>query len=264
MLLSELLDRAELRSATVVRPPGRAGVDGRDVDVADVTNDTRQVGAGSLYVCIRGRTVDGHLLAGDAVAAGAVGLVVGHVVDAAVPQVVVGDPRAAMAPLAARLWGDPSRHLVVVGVTGTNGKTTVTQVLGRVLDRLGRRTAVLGTLDGPRTTPESSDLQRWLAARLAEGVDTVCMEVSSHGLAHNRVDEIDFDVGVFTNLSRDHLDEHGDMETYFEAKAKLFESRRTELGVVCRDDPYGARLLTGHGRECPPDWRRAAPTGSTT
>ena len=101
VLLSELLDRAELRSATVVRPPGRAGVDGRDVDVGDVTNDSRQVGAGSLFVCVRGRTVDGHVLAADAVAAGAVGLLVGHVVDADVPQVVVDDPRAAMGPLAA-------------------------------------------------------------------------------------------------------------------------------------------------------------------
>jgi UDP-N-acetylmuramoyl-L-alanyl-D-glutamate--2,6-diaminopimelate ligase len=249
VLLSELLDRAELAPATVLHPPGRAG----DVEVSDVTNDTRQVAPGALYVCIPGRTVDGHALAGAAVDAGAVALVVDHALDAGVPQVVVADPRAAMAPLAARLWGDPSRHLAVVGVTGTNGKTTVTQVLGRVLERLGRRTAVLGTLDGPRTTPESSDLQRWLAARRAESVDTVCMEVSSHGLAHGRVDEVRFDVGVFTNLSRDHLDEHGDMEAYFAAKARLFEAGRTAEGLVCRDDPYGARLLAGEGPGVPLD-----------
>jgi UDP-N-acetylmuramoyl-L-alanyl-D-glutamate--2,6-diaminopimelate ligase len=195
--------------------------------------------------------VDGHLLAPAAVAAGAVALVVDHPLAVAVPQVVVGDPRAAMATLAARRWGDPSRSLTVVGVTGTNGKTTVTQVLAQVLARLGRSTAVLGTLDGPRTTPESSDLQRWLAGRRDDGTDTVCMEVSSHGLAHGRVDEVCFDVGVFTNLSRDHLDEHGDMETYFAAKASLFGADRTALGVVCRDDPYGARLLAAEGPGLP-------------
>src|SRR4029077_20005944 len=164
------------------------------------------------------------------------------VVPVEVPQVVVAEARAAMAPVAAAFFGHPSRHLQVVGVTGTNGKTTTVHLLGAILQSAGRRGGVIGTLTGERTTPEAPELQARLASFRDDGATAVAMEVSSHALALHRADAVWFSVAVFTNLSQDHLDFHDTMEDYFAAKARLFEPTRTAIGVVNVDDPHG-RLL---------------------
>jgi UDP-N-acetylmuramoyl-L-alanyl-D-glutamate--2,6-diaminopimelate ligase len=167
-----------------------------------------------------------------------------------VPQVLVDDTRGAMPLAASTCWGDPSSRLSVVGVTGTNGKTTVVTLVGGVLAALGRQVRVVGTLTGARTTPEATDLQAMLAAYVDEGVDAVAMEVSSHALALHRVDGVHFEVAVFTNLGLDHLDFHGTVERYFEAKAALFEPDRSSVAVLDVDSPHG-RLL----RDAAPEGR---------
>ena len=212
------------------------------VAVTSVTHDSRQVTPGALFCCVPGRLADGHEFAPAAVAAGAVALLCQHDVSLDVPQVVVNDVRALMGPVAARFHGDPSSSLEVVGVTGTNGKTTVTHLLRAVLEADGRSTAVIGTLGGPRTTPESTDLQAQLAALRDEGTRSVAMEVSSHALALERVAGTRFRVAIFTNLSQDHLDVHGTMEDYFSVKARLFDPKYSDRAVVNADDKYGALL----------------------
>jgi len=218
------------------------GGDPRQVEVTSVTQDSSAVVPGSLYCCIRGARVDGHDLARDVVIAGARSLLVERIVDVAVPQVRVSSTRRGVAPAAAAFWGHPSRRLSVVGVTGTNGKTTTTHLLVTVLRTAGRKSGLVGTLSGPRTTPEAPVLQRQLAGFLEDGCEAVAMEVSSMALDQHRVDAIDFTAAVWTNLSQDHLDYHHDMESYFAAKATLFEPERCRLAVLNGDDPWGARL----------------------
>ncbi len=238
-----LADLALILDADLVGPdrPRAPG----EVTVTDVDHDSRRAGPGTLFACIRGATVDGHDHAADAVAAGADALLVDHRLDLPVPQLVVADTRPAMAHAAARVHGDPATALTVIGVTGTNGKTTVVSLLAAILDADGRRSDTIGTLTGGHstvTTPESTELQRRLARMRSEGIDAVAMEISSHALALHRVDGMLVDVAVFTNLSRDHLDFHGTMDAYFAAKARLFTPERTRRAVVNRDDPYG-RIL---------------------
>ncbi|MCU1379069.1 MAG: murE [Acidimicrobiales bacterium] len=212
------------------------------VEVTGVTHDSRRVGPGSLFCCIPGRLTDGHAYASAAVAAGAVALLCERPLGLATAEVVVADARAAMGPIAAAFHGHPSSALDVVGVTGTNGKTTTTFLLQAILEAAGRSTGVIGTLDGARTTPEAPDLQARLAELRDEGRQAVAMEVSSHALALDRVAGTRFRVAVFTNLSRDHLDFHDTMEDYFAAKARLFEPRYTDAAVVNADDPRGQLL----------------------
>jgi UDP-N-acetylmuramoyl-L-alanyl-D-glutamate--2,6-diaminopimelate ligase len=213
--------------------------------VTGVDFDSRSVAAGALFCCVPGEHTDGHRHAADAVAHGATSLLCEHVLDLDVTQVVVapGAVRPAMAAVAAAFWGHPARSLQTVGVTGTNGKTTTTHLIGAILEAAGRPTEVIGTLGGARTTPEAPDLQRYLAEAVRAGRRAVAMEVSSHALTQHRVDAVRFDVAAFTNLSRDHLDHHGSMEAYFEAKASLFTPERCRHAVVLADDPWGARLL---------------------
>ena len=213
--------------------------------VTSVAFDSRLVGAGTLFCCVPGEHTDGHLHAADAVSRGATSLLCDHFLELAVTQVQVptGSVRPAMARAAAAFWGHPDRKLEMVGVTGTNGKTTVTQLVGSILAAAGRSTAVIGTLGGTRTTPEAPDLQQYLAEYVADGLQTVVMEVSSHAITQHRVDAVQYEVAAFTNLSRDHLDHHGSMEAYFEAKAALFTADRCRHAVVFADDPWGARLL---------------------
>jgi UDP-N-acetylmuramoyl-L-alanyl-D-glutamate--2,6-diaminopimelate ligase len=213
-----------------------------DVEITDLTLDSTQAGPGTLFCCVTGRLHDGHDFAPTAVAAGAPALLVERPLALDVTQVVVPDTRLATALVAATVNGHPSDAMCVVGVTGTNGKTTTTHLLANILTQDGRRTEVLGTLTGARTTPEAPDLQRRLAEWRAAGTEAVAMEVSSHALALRRVDGTRFRVGVFTNLSRDHLDFHHTMEAYFEAKARLFTPELVERAVVNLDSPYG-RLL---------------------
>ncbi len=218
-----------------------AGPD-RDPDVNAVVHDTRAVADGALFCCVRGSHTDGHDLAPAAVAAGAVALLVDHELPLDVPQLVVDDVRAALGPVSDAFWDHPSRHLDVLGVTGTSGKTTVTHLLAAVFAAAGRPCGVIGTLSGARTTPEAPELQAVLADHVRRGDAAVAMEVSSHGLDQGRVVATHFAAALFTNLSQDHLDYHGTMEAYFRAKAGLFRREYTTDAIVCVDEPWGRRL----------------------
>jgi UDP-N-acetylmuramoyl-L-alanyl-D-glutamate--2,6-diaminopimelate ligase len=219
--------------------------------VTDVVLDTRTVTPGALFCCVPGARVDGHDLAPAALAAGAAALCVERPLDLAAPQLVVGSVRAALAPVAATFFGRPSRRLDLVGVTGTNGKTTTTFMLEAILRAAGLVPGLVGTVEvriGPErrpvahTTPEAPDLQRLLAEMADSGVQAAAMEVSSHGLDQGRVDQTRFRAAVFTNLTQDHLDYHPDLEAYFQAKRRLFTPAFSALAVVNTDDPYGRRL----------------------
>lgn len=220
------------------------------VEIGDLAYDSRRVGPGTLFFCAPGERFDRHDFAAEAVGRGAVALVVERELAVGVPQVVVEDARAAMAPLAARFWGDPTAELKVVGITGTNGKTTTAFLAREILEAAGTSCGLLGTVKQvvggeeeavERTTPEAIDLQATFRRMLEAGDRACAMEVSSHALALHRADAIHFEVALFTNLTREHLDFHEDMEAYFQAKRLLFE---TEPGaaVVNVDDPYGRRL----------------------
>jgi UDP-N-acetylmuramoyl-L-alanyl-D-glutamate--2,6-diaminopimelate ligase len=200
---------------------------------------------GALYCCLPGNRFDGHDFAPDAVAVGASALLCERLLPLDVVQVRVGQgqARAAMAQVAAAFHGHPGDSLRVVGVTGTNGKTTVTHLLRAVFEANGWPTAVMGTLDGGLTTPDAPSVQRSLATYRDGGQSAVAMEVSSHALIQHRVDAIRFVVAIFTNLSQDHLDYHRTMDAYFSAKSLLFTPGRTDAGVVNADDPWGRRLL---------------------
>jgi UDP-N-acetylmuramoyl-L-alanyl-D-glutamate--2,6-diaminopimelate ligase len=241
MTLRQLAEQLHSRlGRAVVTHAGPAGQP--DPEIRRVVYDSRRAADGSLFCCVPGQQVDGHAFAGDAVARGAVALLVEHRLGMDVPQIEVPDARRATAEAAAIFWGDPSTQLAVIGVTGTNGKTTVTHLLGSVLSGAGWPCAVLGTLSGSRTTPEAPDLQEAFASARASGARAVAMEVSSHALALERVVGTHFAVAVFTNLGQDHLDFHGSEAAYFAAKARLFEADRSDRAVVNLDDPHG-RLL---------------------
>jgi UDP-N-acetylmuramoyl-L-alanyl-D-glutamate--2,6-diaminopimelate ligase len=219
--------------------------------VHDVAHDPRDVRPGAMFFCVPGANADGHALAAAATAAGAVALVVERWLDVDVPQVLVGSTRTVMGPVSSLVFGHPAASMTVVGVTGTNGKTTVTYLLESVFRRAGLAPGVIGTtgarvdgtpVDLAHTTPEAPDLQRLLARMRAAGVRAVAMEVSSHALAYQRVNGIAFDAAMFTNLSQDHLDLHQTMEDYYAAKASLFAPERARRGVVNADDPWGRRL----------------------
>jgi UDP-N-acetylmuramoyl-L-alanyl-D-glutamate--2,6-diaminopimelate ligase len=232
--------------------PGAAPEGARDLEISDLAYDNRLVTPGTLFFCVVGFTRDGHDFANDAIARGAVALVVERRLALDVPQIEVPSVRATMAPAASALYGDPTAHLTTVGVTGTNGKTTSAFLMRALLEAGGRQTGLLGTVksviggvehDVQRTTPEAIDLQRTFRAML-DGGDRACvMEVSSHALALRRADAIHFAAAIFTNLTQDHLDFHPSMEDYFAAKRMLFRGTAPPgASVVNVDDAYGARL----------------------
>jgi UDP-N-acetylmuramoyl-L-alanyl-D-glutamate--2,6-diaminopimelate ligase len=213
--------------------------------ISGVVHDSRRVGSGSLFCCVRGDLADGHEFAPTAVAAGAMALLVDRPLALDVAQVVVPDVRLAMGPLAASFHGHPSRSLALVGVTGTNGKTTTTSLIASVLEASGMPTGLIGTLTGVHTTPEGPELQELLAEFRDAGKTAVVMEVSSHALALHRVEGTHFDLALFTNLGRDHLDLHGTVERYFAAKALLFEPSLAARGIANVDDIHGRLLVDG-------------------
>ncbi|MGD1051041.1 MAG: UDP-N-acetylmuramoyl-L-alanyl-D-glutamate--2,6-diaminopimelate ligase [Solirubrobacteraceae bacterium] len=224
------------------------------IEITSLAYDSRSVTPGALFFCVRGGSSDGHEHAADALARGAVALVVERPLGLGVPEVEVPSARAAMAEMAVRFYGDPSATLEVVGVTGTNGKTTSVFLLAGLFDAAGRQCGLLGTVksviggrEGPviHTTPEAIDLQASFRAML-DGGDRVCaMEVSSHALAQHRVERTRFSAALFTNLTQDHLDFHDSMEAYFAAKRSLFDGELA-LRVINLDDGYGRRLLADH------------------
>ncbi|MGH9076069.1 MAG: UDP-N-acetylmuramoyl-L-alanyl-D-glutamate--2,6-diaminopimelate ligase [Acidimicrobiales bacterium] len=236
------LDALVREAGALIEPAPRIDGDG-SVEVEGMTHASTQVTPGSLFACIPGRAHDGHAFAPAAVAAGAGALVVDRHLDLPVPQVVVDRVRPALGPLADALWDHPSRHIQVIGVTGTNGKTTTVSLLAAIFEAHGWRSATIGTLTQARTTPEAPELQARLAELRRQGVGAVVMEVSSHALDQDRVGAIRFAAAVLTNVTQDHLDYHGTMEAYFQAKARLFDPRRAAVSVVNADDQLGSRLL---------------------
>jgi len=228
------------------------------VQVTDVTHDSRAAGPGVLVACRPGLRVDGHDFAPQAVTAGTPALLVERVLDLDIPQVAVDDVAAALGPAAALVHGHPSRALTLLGVTGTNGKTTTAFLLEAALRAAGARTGLVGTIrtqvadevvEGIRTTPEATDLQRLLHRMVDTGVSAAAMEVSSHGLTLGRVAGTGFAAAAFTNLSQDHLDFHPDLAAYEAAKTTLFTAGYTEVAVVNTDGAAGGRIARAARRE---------------
>lgn len=223
-----------------------AGVEPRpswaDIEIKDVSHDSRTVDPGALFAAIRGVSTDGHDYAASATRAGAVALLVERPMGLGVPELQVRSVRESLGPVASAVHGRPSQSLQLIGITGTNGKTTTVHILCRLLQSLGVSVASIGTLTGELTTPEASELQRRLANSVRREETVVAMEVSSHGLAQHRVDGCRFTVGAFTNLGNDHLDYHGTIEEYFAAKRSLFSPGLSDLAVVNVDSEFGSRL----------------------
>ena len=227
------------------------------VSTSGITHDSRQIRPGDVYAALPGANTHGARFAAEAAEAGAVAVLTdaagsAQVVAAGLPAMVAQDPRAVMGELAARIYGRPGDELLLIGVTGTNGKTTLTHLLEAALRSAGQITGVIGTVGtlidqdlvpSARTTPEATDLHALLAVMLERGVTAVAMEVSSHALVLGRVDGLVFDLAVFTNLSHDHLDFHRDMDDYFAAKSSLFRPERARQALVCVDDKWGEQLL---------------------
>ncbi|MFY9470347.1 MAG: UDP-N-acetylmuramoyl-L-alanyl-D-glutamate--2,6-diaminopimelate ligase [Solirubrobacterales bacterium] len=221
-------------------------------EISDLAYASMDAGPGSLFFCVQGFAADGHQFAADAVSGGAAALVCERPLDLGVPEHVVDDARAAMPRIARRFYGDPSREVDVVGITGTNGKTTVAYLVRQILEAAGRPCGLIGTVEwiiagrarpAARTTPEAIELLRALREMADVGERVCAVEVSSHALELGRADGVAFAAAVFTNLSQDHLDFHESMEDYFAAKRLLFASRPGRA-IVNVDDAYGARLAT--------------------
>ncbi len=243
MLLSELLKRTE---HTLL---------GEDREIQSLQYNSRKVGAGDVFFCVVGTFADGHAYAEQAVAAGAAVLVVERALPFEVTQVLVGNTRIAMAEMAAAYYGYPTQTLPVAGITGTSGKTSTTYMLKAIAETAGKKVGLIGTirnmigdkeLPSEHTTPESVDLQALMRRMKDEGVDLVVMEVSSHSLDQRRVHGIEFDVGVFTNLTQDHLDYHKNFDNYLAAKKLLF--MQSKFAIVNADDPHSAKMLEDIGK----------------
>jgi UDP-N-acetylmuramoyl-L-alanyl-D-glutamate--2,6-diaminopimelate ligase len=225
-----------------------------------IAYDSRQVKPGAIFVALRGVHADGARFAAQAVSLGAIAVVAESAAPAgvSVPWVRVPNARAALAELAAGFFGNPSEELVLVGITGTNGKTTTSYLLSEIFESAGLKCGRIGTIgylvggreeNASRTTPEAPDLQQMLRGMVTQGCGACVMEASSHALALRRVDHLRFAAGVFTNLTRDHLDFHGDMESYFAAKRRLFEMLPDgAVGVINLDDRRGADFVAAARR----------------
>jgi len=252
MILKELLE--------VLNKPNVSG--GLERQVKDITYDSREVKKDSLFVAIHGFKTDGRKYIADAIRKGASVIVTEGTIEAPennISVISVPDARNALALLSAQFYGYPSRRLRMIGITGTNGKTTTSYLIKAIIEKAGKRCGLLGTISyiigdetiqSPHTTPESADLQKYLHRIIESGAEYAVMEVSSHALELNRVADCEFDIAVFTNLTQDHLDFHKTMEGYFSAKLKLFTSLSNErgkmvkkVGIINIDDPYSKRIL---------------------
>ena len=240
-----------------------------DAEILGIVSDSREVEKGTLFVAVPGQKRDGHEFILDAMSRGAMGVVVDRPVKQIGPMavVLVSDTREVLGPLSAAFYDYPSSRLRLVGVTGTNGKTTTTYLIRQILKVAGRRVGLLGTisydldqerLSAPYTTPDAPLLQKLLAQMIEKEIQDVVMEVSSHALELGRVKECEFDCAVFTNLSQDHLDFHGSMENYFLTKEKLFRGLSSnefkfdmKRSIINYEDPWGHKLLD---RSYSPGW----------
>ena len=256
-----------MQLADLIQRLSAISIDGPvDREITGLRYDSRRVGPGNLFVAVRGSCFDGHSFIEQAVDKGAVAIVGEKPgLSKRATMIVVPNSREALARLAATYYGDPSRRLKVIGVTGTNGKSTTTFLVKHLLERANQSTGLIGTvryeigervLPAQRTTPESLDLQELLSQCVEAGCRNVVLEVSSHALSQGRASEIAFDVGAFTNLTQDHLDFHHGMKDYFEAKARLFDSvrdnqKKERAAVINIDDPYGQQLAARFGRDLP-------------
>lgn len=253
-LIISMLEK-EHDAARLLPAAGTAAVDCMEVNVLDCTHDTRTVTGNCLFACVPGSRFDGHDFAGEAFQKGAVALLCERELpERNIPQIIVKDVRSVLGKVAASIQGNPSDSMMMIGVTGTNGKTTTAHMIRRILQKGGYKTGMIGTIfydtgEGPqeadRTTPESTNIQRMLGRMLKNGCKACVMETSSHGLAQGRLSGCRFDAGVFTNLTEEHLDFHGNMESYFSAKSLLFShyaKNEESLAVINADDSYGARL----------------------
>jgi UDP-N-acetylmuramoyl-L-alanyl-D-glutamate--2,6-diaminopimelate ligase len=256
-----------MQLADLIQGLGAISIDGPvDREITGVRYDSRRVGPGNLFIAVRGACFDGHSFIEQAVDRGAVAIIGEEAgLSKRATTIVVPNSREALARLAATYYGDPSRKLKVIGVTGTNGKSTTTFLVKHLLERANQSTGLIGTiqyeigervLPAQRTTPESLDLQELLSQCVEAGCRNVVLEVSSHALCQGRASEIAFDVGAFTNLTQDHLDFHRGMKEYFEAKARLFDSvrdnqKKERTAVINIDDPYGQQLVARFGRDLP-------------
>ena len=238
--LGELLEKTYVGNLPGVM---YASIGALDVMIGDITHDSTRVSNGSLFCCVVGENTDGHDFARDALSAGASALLVERELPLECAQIVVSDTRRAMGEIASAFYDHPSQKMRVVGITGTNGKTTTAHLLGAIFRQQGSKTEVFGTLSGVRTTPESCDLQRSLWQAANAGVEAVVMEVTSHALVLQRIVGTHFDAVVFLNLSPEHLDFHKTQEQYFAAKASLFDIQYSNFGIINRDDVHGQLLL---------------------
>ncbi len=245
--------------------PYRAAGGDWEAVIGGIAYDSRRVKPGDLFVAVRGFKTDGHEYIRQALESGAAAVVMERKVNlpARVPWAVVDDSRRALALFSARFFGNPAAQMGMIGVTGTNGKTTTTNLIVAVLEAAGQKTGLIGTIHNrigakilpvKHTTPESTDLQKLLADMVAGGTDTCVMEISSHALALHRVDGCEFDIAVLTNFTQDHLDFHRDMEDYLDAKLKLFTGlaapgRKTgnKIAVINADDNRAARFVDAAG-----------------
>ncbi|MDQ7096167.1 UDP-N-acetylmuramoyl-L-alanyl-D-glutamate--2,6-diaminopimelate ligase [Desulfosporosinus sp. PR] len=243
--LSEIINKLEMQ--------GSSG--DPQVLIKGIAMDSRRVQPGDLYACVPGFKVDGHDYAAAAVASGAAALVVERFLPLPVPQVKVASVRQALGPIAAVFYGHPSQQLELVGVTGTNGKTTITYLIEAIAKKEKKKVGIIGTLGsridgreipGERTTPEATEIQQLLGEMVSAGVSVAVMEVSSHALDLGRVAGCEFDVGIFTNLTQDHLDYHKTMEEYLNAKSRLFAElqgkKQPKLSILNSDDPAFSKL----------------------
>jgi len=211
--------------------------------VSAITQDSRAVVPGSIFGAVRGETADGLDFVADAVDRGAVGIIAREDRTGSVTTLVTADTRALIGVMASELHRNPSSRLDLIGVTGTNGKTSIVTLFEHVADYAGRRARSLGTLTSGLTTSAAPDFQATLASAVEDGIEVVAAEVSSHALDQHRVDGSEFRLAIFTNLSQDHLDYHGDLDSYFEAKARLFAPELARIGIVDIATPAGKRLV---------------------
>ena len=214
-----------------------------DVEVHGLSYDSRLINSGDLFFCFKGEKKDSHDFVYDAIKGGASALVVERKIDIDFPQVISSSSRKMMSEIAEIFYEFPSREITTVGVTGTNGKTTTVNILSAIAKAAGEKTETIGTLTGQLTTPEAPDLQRQIRDSIGNGVSFLAMEVSSHALLQNRISRMSYDAAIFTNLSLDHLDYHGDMESYYKAKSSLFSPTHSKLAVINADNQFGKRLM---------------------